>query len=84
MAYSKQSVTITQPSAGMVTLAIGNETMTFPLAMAQKRRNGGRDLEDLLFQFEIALQAAGVNPVTATLAQIKTAIEAQTYWWGNS
>jgi hypothetical protein len=31
----------------------------------------------------VTLQQAGVNPGTATLAQIKAALEAQTYWWGN-
>lgn len=83
MAMTKQSVTITRPDAGTVQIAIGNETHTLPMSLLTKRRDGIRDVEDLLFQFEIALQASGVNPKTATLAQIKNAIESQTYWWGN-
>lgn len=83
MAMSKQSVTITRPDPGVIQIAIGNETFTESTDRLKEIWNGTRTLEMLVFQFHVALQAAGVNPNTATAAQIKNAIEAQTYWWGN-
>ncbi len=82
MPMTKQPVTITKPDANTVMIAVGSETYTMPMGDLKKRRNGARSLEDLLFQFEIALSQAGIDPNAATAAQIKTAIEAQTYWWG--
>ncbi len=84
MAMTKQSVVITKPDADTVQIAIGNETYRLPVDQIKAIWNGQRDVAMLIFQFHVALQAAGVNPGTATAAQIKTAIEAQTYWWGNS
>ncbi len=84
MAFTKQPVVLTNPAGSTFQVAIGNETMTFDAAQVKAIWNGARDLDFLLFQMLIVLQAAGVNPNTATLAQMKTAIEAQTYWWGNS
>jgi hypothetical protein len=83
MAITQQSVVLTQPSPGVIQIAVGNETHTLPLPFLIGFYNGaGRDTSLLLFQFAKVLQQAGVNPNTATLAQMKTAIEAQTYLWG--
>lgn len=83
MPMTKQSVVITKPDANTVKIAIGPETFALPIAELKAIWNGSRDVAMLLFQFHVILQAAGVNPNTATAAQMKTAIEAQTYWWGN-
>jgi hypothetical protein len=83
MPMSKQSVTLTKPDANTVQIAIGPETYTLAVAEIKSIWNGSRDVSMLIFQFHVALQAAGVNPNTATAAQMKAAIEAQTYWWGN-
>ncbi len=83
MAISKQPVTLTKPDANTLQIAIGNETMTLPIAELHAIWDGRRDVIMLLFQFHLALAAAGVNPKTATAAQVKAAIEAQTFWWGN-
>lgn len=83
MPMSKQAVVVTKPDANNVQIAIGNETFTLPLAQIIAVWNGLRDTDFLIFQFHVVLQQAGVNPNNATPAQIKAAIEAQTYWWGN-
>lgn len=83
MAMSKQSVVVTEPDANTVQIAIGNETYLVPLSFIRAIWNGQRDIAMILFQFHVVLQAAGLNPNTATALQLKTAIEAQTYWWGN-
>lgn len=82
MPMSKQSVTVTKPDANTVQIAIGPETYTMSIEHLKAIWNGYRDEIFLIYQFHVSLQAAGVNPNTATAAQIKTAIEAQTYWWG--
>lgn len=83
MPMSKKAVVITKPDADTVQVAIGPETFKIPVERLKDIWNGHRDVAMLLFQFHVVLQAAGVNPGTATAAQIKTAIEAQTYWYGN-
>ncbi len=82
MAFTQQSLVITKPDPDTVQIAIANETHTFPLAMIHALWDGQRDLSHLLFQIHIRLKQAGVNPKTATGAQLKTAIESATYWWG--
>ncbi len=84
MALTKQSVTVTMPDPDTVQIQIGPQGFAVPVSDLRKRRNGQRTVEDLLFQFEVVLQTAGVNPNTATLAQVKAAIEAQQFWWGNT
>lgn len=83
MPMSKKSVVITKPDADTVQIAIGNEMMKVSVNKIKAIWNGERDEMLLIFQFHVALQAAGINPNTATPAQMKAAIEAQTYWWGN-
>jgi hypothetical protein len=83
MALTKQSVVLTNPAGPTYQAAVGNEAYTFDQQRVRDIYNGLRDLDFLLFQFVVTLQQAGVNPGTATLAQIKAALEAQTYWWGN-
>ncbi len=84
MAMSKQSVVITKPDPDTVQIAVGMETFAVPVSRLKAIWNGMRDEAMLVFQFHVALQAAGINPNTATNAQIKNAIESQTYWWGNT
>ncbi len=79
MAMTKQSLTITKPDDFLI--AISNQTFTVSVGDIKKRRNGQREVEDLLFQMEIVLAQAGLNPNNASLAAMKAAIEAQTYWW---
>lgn len=83
MAATQKSVVVTKPDANTVLIAIGNETHTVQVAELQAMWNGRRDLACLIWQMFVVLQQAGVNPNNATAAQMKTAIEAQTYWWGN-
>ncbi len=80
---TKQAVTITKPDADTVQIAVGPQAFTVSVEELKKIWNGQRDVAMLIFQFHVVLQAAGINPNTATPAQIKAAIEAQTYWWGN-
>ncbi len=82
MAITKQAVTLTNQGGGVFTLAVGNEAYTFPLGLVTSLWDGRRDLEHLLIQILVVLVQAGVNPKTATFSQVKTAVEAQTYWWG--
>ena len=83
MPATKQNVVITRPSPGTIQIAVGSETFTLPLAELHALWDGQRDVITLLWEMHLALRAAGVNPHTATPAQVKAAIEAQTYWWGN-
>lgn len=83
MALTKQAVTLTNLGGGTFSLAVGPETYTFDSGRVKAIWNGLRDLDHLLFQILVVLVQAGVNPNTATFAQVKTAVEAQTYWWGN-
>jgi hypothetical protein len=83
MALSKQSVALTQLGGGQYQVSIGPETFLFSGHDVRALWNGERALGYLLFQFLIVLQQAGVNPNTATFAQVQSAIQAQTYWWGN-
>lgn len=83
MPMTQQSVTLAEPSPGVVSIAIGSESYDLPISRIVEIWNGERPIEILLFQFHIILQAAGVNPNTATAAQIKAAIEAHKVWWGN-
>ncbi len=83
MSMSQQSVTVSLDSPGVAIIAVGPETFTFPLDRFRSIWNGEREPLMLIFQMFLALRAAGLNPNTATLAQMKAAIEAQTYWWGN-
>lgn len=83
MAFTKQAVTVTKPDADTVAIAIGVAVYYVPIDTLRDIQNGLRPIAFLLGQFVQVLQAAGVNPNTATAAQIKNAIEAQTYWWGN-
>lgn len=83
MAISQKSVTLSNAGGGVASVTIGSEVHTFDLDDLKAVWDGRRSLDCLLFQFLVALVQAGVNPRTATLAQIKNAIEAQTYWWGN-
>jgi hypothetical protein len=83
MALTKQPVVLTNPAGPTYQVAVGPEAYAFDREQLRAIYNGLRDLDFLLFQFVVTLQQAGVNPGTATLAQIKAALEAQTYWWGN-
>jgi hypothetical protein len=83
LAISKQSVVLTNAGGGTFNLAVGPETFTFSQEQVRTLWDGRRDLDHLLFQILITLAQAGVNPKTATFQQIKTAVEAQTYWWGS-
>lgn len=88
MAFTKQSLTVTRPDAAnqpdLVNLAIGNESFNLSVDDFRRVWKGERHPLFLVFQICIVLQQAGVNPNNATPAQIKSAIEAQTYWWGNT
>jgi hypothetical protein len=80
---SKQSVTITKPDANTIQVIAGSRGFTFSFDRLKALWNGAIDEDVILaFQFHVALQQAGINPHTATAAQIKSAIEAQTYWLG--
>lgn len=80
---TKQSVVLTRPDVNTVQIAIGPQTLAVSVDEIKRIWNGERAVAMLVFQFHVVLQQAGVNPNTATPAQIKAAIEAQTYWWGN-
>jgi hypothetical protein len=82
MAVTKQALTVSSPGTGLVALQIGPEGFIFPIQRLHALWDGVRDLEDLLFQIHVVLVQAGVDPHTATPAQLKAAVEAQTYWWG--
>ncbi len=82
MALAKKSVTLTN-QGGTFTIAVGSETFTFSSADFLSIYDGRRNLDMLFVQVIQQLQSAGVNPNTATFAQIKTAVEAATYYWGN-
>lgn len=83
MPMTKKAVTVTLDSPGVARIAVGNETFTFPLERFRGIWNGDREPLMLIFQMFLSLRQAGLNPNTATLAQMKSAIEADTYWWGN-
>ncbi len=84
MALAKQSVTLTNQGGGVFTLAVLNETYTFSSNEFLSIYDGRRSMDMLFVQVIVQLQAAGVNPRSATFAQIKTAVEAAQYFWGNS
>jgi hypothetical protein len=84
MAFTKQSITLTNPAGSGYAVAIGPETFFFDRQEIRAIWSGRRDFVFLLYQMVIVLQQAGIDPNTATLSQIKTTLEAQTYWWGNS
>ena len=81
MALSKQSVVLTNLGGGSFQLQLGMNGWTFDRSRVVDLWNGGLDLDLLLFQLIVALFQAGVNPNVSTFAQIKAAVEAQTYWW---
>ena len=83
MAFARQSVTLTNAGGGSFTLAVGNESYTFPAQEFLSIYDGRRSPDMLFVQIIFQLQAAGVNPRTATFQQIKTAVEAAQYFWGN-
>lgn len=77
------SITLGAPVDGVVPVAIGPLTLYFQMAdvKAVWLDRDERVLRAfLLGQIAVVLQQAGVNPTTATNAQIKTAVEAKTYW----
>lgn len=87
MPIAKHSVQLTRPDPAndpdRVRVAIINETFDFSVEEIRQCWRGQRDPRFLLFQMFIVLHQAGVDPRTATAAQIRNAIEAQTYLWGN-
>lgn len=83
MGLTKQSATFTEPQAGVIQVAIANETRTFTLTFVQDLMNGLRPTDLLVYQAFLVLFQAGVDPRAATLGQIQTALEAGSYFWGN-
>ncbi len=83
MAASMQSVVVTKPDADTIQIAIGNETYRVPISQIVGLWDGNRDINCLLWQMFAVLRTANVNPKTATALQMKNAIEAQQYLWGN-
>lgn len=77
------SVTFGTPVNGVVPVKIGPLTLERPV---QELKDAFADRNEtvlwhyLLGQMALVLQQAGLNPATATPAQMKTAIEAQKYW----
>ena len=78
-----QSVSLSVPTPGTLRIAIGSETHDVTVNQLQSIHDGVRDVTHLLWDFFKVLRAAGLNPRTATLAQMKNAIESQQYLWGN-
>lgn len=77
------SVSLGAPTGGVVPVTIGPLTLNFDLSdlKAVFVDRDERVLRAFLAgQFCVVLQQAGVDPRTATFAQIKTAIEATKYW----
>ena len=83
MAFSKESVTLTNNGGGSFTITVGPESYTFDAQDFLSIYNGRRSLDMLFVQIIFQLNAAGVDPSTATFTQIKTAVEAVQYFWGN-
>ena len=81
--FTQVSVTLGTPVNGQVPVSIGPNTYYVSEAdfMALwNDRDEGSLRTYVLCQFALVLQQAGVNPNTATFAQIQTAIQAQKYW----
>lgn len=77
------TLALSQPQPGVVSIGVGSLTVNFELNELLDIYNN-RSLDQLeifvLCQMCVILQQAGLSPGTATLAQMKTAIEAQKVW----
>lgn len=77
-------VTLAAPDAdGRVGISVGPNAWRVPLALLQQLyddRDEASLLRFLVLQMGVVLQQAGVDPRTATHAQIAAAVQAKTYW----
>lgn len=64
-------------------VVIGPEGMSFTIFDLTGVYNGSRTPEMFLFQLADRLQQAGVNPNTASPAEVAEALDASNYRWGN-
>lgn len=87
MPMRKQSIEFDRPDPTnrptFVVASTGNEGIEFDVSELKALWQGRNSPEFLLHQMIIALLESGVNPNTATPAQIRSAIRAAQYWWSN-
>jgi hypothetical protein len=83
MALVQIPVKIGAVTDGVVPLSVGPNTYSIAISELKRIFLDRDELalrHYLLCQMSLVLQQAGLNPATATAAQMKTAIEAQQYW----
>jgi len=82
-AFVQVNLTVTKPDNDTIQIAIGPNTYTVEINRLKEiffDRNESVLRTYLLCQMALVLQQAGLDPRTATLQQMKTAIESKQFW----